>query len=95
MKPLKFTMNCSKFKARQVHYSNMVMVFSFFQIEKILMNDTVTANNDTWAYMSNLVDGIVRSLLDLENTDVTGVEDWFKPVMKALENMGNTAEPVR
>ncbi|XP_060575497.1 uncharacterized protein LOC132732970 [Ruditapes philippinarum] len=61
-------------------------------IENIIMNDTVNANNETWAYMSTLVDSIVRSLLDLENADITGVEDWFQPILKALENMGNTAE---
>jgi hypothetical protein len=59
------------------------------------MNDTVNANNETWAYMSSLVDSIVRSLLDLENADITGVEDWFQPILKALENMGNTAETER
>lgn len=59
------------------------------------MNESVTADQNTWSYMSGLVESITQRLMDLETANITGFEDWIEPVLKALENIADESQEVR
>lgn len=59
------------------------------------MNDTVMVNNETWVYMSSLVERITGRLFDLGNVNITGWGGWMETVLGSFQPYTNNTQEQR